>query len=415
MGRMVSLGSGPESGNGMLIEEVIDALPHGLLLLDGQFRVHRTNPRYCEMLATAPEETVGCSLFELSNRFWDVTGVRALMEEAGTVSGPGGVELERDMSAGGSRTLRARVRVRRLKPQASGPEPYFLFMVEDAGHDATVPGREAIRDRDELIARAAHELRGPFGSIANWAHLLSQGASDGALQQQGLAAIHRALKAGTQIIDELHDLALLRAGKLRLRAGLVDLVSIVDMALERPRSAAQEKGVQLEVVRDLPRVAVMGDPDRLQQILLHLLTNAIKHTPAGGRIEIALGRDETSWRLTVSDTGRGIARDALPRVFDGHHQVPPGTARLPGSLGVGLAIVRQLAELHGGSVEASSPGPGLGARFVVRLPVPALAPSGLSPASAPPAVAGEPSVASTPLALGEAQAPKRTERLLPGV
>ena len=298
-------------------------------------------------------------------------------EEAGTGSGPGTVELERDISAGGSRALRARVRVRPLKPNASGPKPCFLFMVEEAALDATVPGpREATRDRDELIARAAHELRGPFGSIANWAHLLSQGAPDGALQQQGLAAIHRALKAGTQIIDELYDLALLRAGKLRLRAGLVDLVPIVDMALERPRSAAQEKGVQLEVVRDVPSVAVMGDPDRLQQILLHLLTNAIKHTPAGGRIEIALGRDETSWRLTVSDTGRGIARYALPRIFDGNHPVSPGTARSPGSLGVGLAIVRQLAELHGGSVEASSPGPGLGARFVVRLPVPALAPSG---------------------------------------
>jgi two-component system, chemotaxis family, CheB/CheR fusion protein len=401
-----------DSGVGGPIEEIVDALPHGLLLLDGQLRVRRSSPRYCEMLATTMEDIVGRPLFELSNGLWDRSEVRALVENAGSASAPGSVELEREPPAGGPRVLR--VRVGRLKAPASDHEPFLVFTVEDATPKAVPTLRDAALDRDELIARAAHELRGPLGSMANWAHLLSQGSKDGALQLQGLAAIHRALKAATQIVDELNDVALLRAGKLRLRAGLVDLLPIVDMALEKPRAAAQEKGVQLEVVREVPSVALMGDPDRLQQILLHLLANAVRHTPAGGRIEIAIGRDETGWRLSVSDTGQGIAREALPRVFEGRTAASPGAARSPAGLGVGLTIVRHLAELHGGSVEASSPGPGLGARFVVRLPVPALAPAGLSPTDGLSALAkDQPLLASSRLP-DKAQI-KTRQGLIPGV
>jgi len=190
--------------------------------------------------------------------------------------------------------------------------------------------------------------------------------------QQGLAAIHRAVKAGSQIVDDLHDLAQLRAGRLRLSTGLVDLASILESSLEKPRAAALEKGVTLVVQRDVPSLPVMADPIRLQQMLLHLATNAVKFTPSGGRVDVQLAREETNWRVTVSDTGRGVPEHLLPRIFEGL-RLPGGSA--PGSLGVGLSIVRHLAVLHGGSVEASSGGPGQGSRFVLRLPVPALAPS----------------------------------------
>jgi signal transduction histidine kinase len=230
---------------------------------------------------------------------------------------------------------------------------------------------DEFRGADEIVARAAHELRGPLGSISNWVHLLSQGSSDGALQQQGLAAIHRALDVATRLIETLHDVSLLRAGRLTLRTGLVDLASVVDMALDRPRAAAADKGVRLEVVREVPSVPVMGDPDRLQQIVLHLLANAVECTPPGGQVEISVGREESTWRLAVTDTGRGIAPEVIPRIFGGLRPEEFTGPRPPGTLGAGLTIVRHLAELHGGSVEASSAGPGLGARFVVRLPVPA--------------------------------------------
>lgn len=205
-------------------------------------------------------------------------------------------------------------------------------------------------------------------------------------------------------------MALLRSGRLRLRSGLVDLVPIVEMALEKPRAAAREKGVQLEIVRDVARVPVMGDPDRLQQIVLQLLGNAVKFTPAGGRVDVSIGRDVTSWHLAVSDTGPGLTPELLARVFGGLRPADFVAPREPASLGVGLTIVRHLAELHGGSVEASSPGPGRGARFVVRLPVPAAIPKG----NAAPEVAGEEPSGPVDPPRGRGPAAKPPPRLLRG-
>jgi signal transduction histidine kinase len=281
---------------------------------------------------------------------------------------------------------------------------------------ASAPDTDAANPRetspqDELIARAAHELRGPLGSIANWVHLLSQAKNDVALQQQGLAAIQRALQLSGRLIDELSDVALLRTGRVRLRSGLVDLIAIVGMAMDKPRATAREKGVALELVHEVASVPVLGDPDRLQQIVLHLVGNALKFTPAGGRVDVTIDRDGTSWRLAVSDTGPGLAPELLARLFGGLRSIDFAAPRASASLGVGLAIVHHLAQLHGGSVEATSPGPGCGTRFTVRLPVPALVPSRLGGASSsrvdPSAVAGD------SRATGKRQATKQPPRLLP--
>jgi two-component system CheB/CheR fusion protein len=277
--------------------------------------------------------------------------------------------------------------------------------------DAHAAKRRETSSQDELIARAAHELRGPLGSIANWVHLLSQAKQDTALQQQGLAAIQRALQLSGRLIDELSDVALLRAGRVRLRSGLVDLVAIVEMAIDKPRSTAREQGVSLELTRELASVPVLGDPDRLQQIVLHLVGNAVKFTPAGGRVDVTIDRDGTSWRLAVSDSGPGLAPELLPRLFGDLHSVDFATPRAPASLGVGLAIVHHLAELHGGSVEAASPGPGRGARFTVRLPVPALVPSNLGDASSSRADADP--LAGGSRATGKRRATQQPPRLLP--
>jgi signal transduction histidine kinase len=266
--------------------------------------------------------------------------------------------------------------------------------------------------QDELIARASHELRGPLGSIANWVHLLSQSTQDATLQQQGLAAIQRALQVSGRLIDELADVALLRSGRVRLRSGLLDLLPIVEMALDRPRAEAREKGIDLELVRNVQSVPVLGDPDRLQQVILHLVGNAVKFTPPGGRVEIALDRDGACWRLSVSDTGPGLAAEVLERLWSGLRPGDYATPRAPASLGIGLAIVHHLAVLHGGSVQASSPGPGQGACFTVRLPVPALVPSTLgSTASANPEEPNAPPVANR--APGKRQAGQQPPRILP--
>jgi two-component system CheB/CheR fusion protein len=355
-------------------DPVLEALPQGVLVLDADLRVLRVNPRYAEIAADDAEEgTVGRTLFELSRGLWDRPDLRSLVDRARAGQG-GSVDLE---VGGGSVPPRPlRVHVRPI-PAPAGAAERLLVLVDDAAglehpRQTRAPDGGAWGD---IIARAAHELRGPLGSISNWVHLLSQGSQDPALQQQGLAAIQRALNVATRLIETLNDVSLLGAGRLTLRPVLVDLASIVDMALERPRSAAREKGVRLDYLREVASVPLMGDPDRLQQIVLNLIANAVQCTPAGGRVEISIGREASCWRLAVADTGRGIAPDVLPRIFGGLRAGDFVAPRPPATLGAGLTIVRHLAELHGGSVEATSPGPGLGARFVVRFPVTALAAS----------------------------------------
>ena len=362
---------------------VLDALPFGALVIDHSLRVRHANPRYLEQFGASASDTIRAELFALSNGLWAAAPIRALVTSGFASTTPASAELELPIAAAGDTARTLRVHVSRLRPRSAAAEPELLLLVEeqaprarDAATETTgrIPTGAApeVASGDDLVSRASHELRGPFGSIANWVHLLSESSKDAALVQQGLAAIQRAVKAGSQIVDDLYDLAQLRAGRLRLSSGLVDLTSVLDTALDKPRAAALEKGVRLEVKREVPTLPVMGDPIRLQQILLHLVTNAVKFTPPGGRVDVVLGREEATWRVTVNDTGRGVPEQVLPRIFDGL-RLPGGSA--PGSLGVGLSIVRHLAVLHGGSVEASSPGPGLGSRFVLRLPVPALAPS----------------------------------------
>jgi two-component system CheB/CheR fusion protein len=361
-----------------LVETILDALPHGLLVLDADLRVLRANSRYSEIAATPVEETVGRTLSELPGGLWDAPAVRKLLERA-REGEDGSVDVE--LGPTSARPRLVRLHVRPLEAPRPAPER-LLVVLDDALADAGAPRPVEGGGRDDIVARAAHELRGPLGSISNWVHLLSQGSKDAALQDQGLGAIQRALKVATRLIETLNDVSLLGAGRLTLRLGLVDLASVVDMALERPRSAAREKGVRLEFVREVASVPVMGDPDRLQQIVLQLLANAVECTPAGGRVEISVGREGSCWRLAVSDTGRGIAPDVLPRIFGGLRPSDFVIPRPPATLGAGLTIVRHLAELHGGSVEATSAGTDLGARFVVRLPVPALAPSNHLPSDA---------------------------------
>ncbi|HSD26061.1 MAG TPA: ATP-binding protein [Vicinamibacteria bacterium] len=393
MRRNAAQASALGTGASIPIEPVLDVLPQGVLLLDAELRVLKTNSRYCEIAAARGGETTGGRLFELSQGLWDVDAVHDLVEGA-RAGEPGSAEVELNARNGHPRAVR--VHVRRLERAAApGCLLFLVEALEDGSTAAEAARLDAIRGRDELIARAAHELRGPLGSISNWVHLLSQGSKDAALQQQGLDAIQRALNVATRLIENLHDVSLLDAGRVSLRLGLVDLAAVVDMALERPRSAAQDKGVRLESVRDVPSVPVMGDPDRLQQIVLHLLANAVECTPPGGRVEISVGREGPSWRLAVSDTGRGIPPEILPRIFGGLRPTDFTAPRPPSTLGAGLAIVRHLAELHGGTVEATSRGPGLGARFVVRLPVPALVPAGPEPVAGKDPAAAKPRPAGT--------------------
>ncbi|HVF35504.1 MAG TPA: ATP-binding protein [Candidatus Saccharimonadia bacterium] len=244
-----------------------------------------------------------------------------------------------------------------------------------AEREARTQAERASRLKDDFLATLSHELRTPLNAILGWSQILSSGKANEAERQRGSDAIVRNARAQAQLIEDLLDMSRIMAGKVRLDAQPVDPAGIIDAAFESARPAADARGVHLSRIVD-PRVGpVTGDPHRLQQIVWNLLTNAVKFTPKGGRVSITLRRVESSVEITVADTGIGISPEFLPHVFDRFRQADASTTRTHGGLGLGLSIVRNLVELHGGTVRAESSGVGFGSRFVVKLPLAALSPS----------------------------------------
>jgi PAS domain S-box-containing protein len=223
------------------------------------------------------------------------------------------------------------------------------------------------RMKDEFLATLSHELRTPLNAILGWSQLLRTGRLEKPDFEQGLETVERNAKIQAQLIEDLLDMSRVISGKLRLDVQRVELPPVIDAAIETVRPAADAKGIQLHRVIDHHAGAVMGDPARLQQIVWNLLSNAIKFTPAGGRVQILLERVGNYVHITVMDTGEGISQQFLPYVFERFRQANQATTRKHMGLGLGLAIVRHLTELHGGSVLASSGGEGLGSTFTVTL------------------------------------------------
>jgi signal transduction histidine kinase/CheY-like chemotaxis protein len=229
--------------------------------------------------------------------------------------------------------------------------------------------RNANRMKDEFLAVLSHELRTPLNAIVGYSRLLRGRVLTGEKAERGLDTLERNATALTQIVEDVLDVSRIVAGKVRLDVQPVELPLIVDNAVATVQPAADAKHLRVQVVVD-PRVGpVAGDPDRLQQIVWNLLANAVKFTPKGGRVQVRLERVNSHVEIVVSDTGIGIRADFLPHVFDRFRQADGGSTRKTGGLGLGLAIVRHLVELHGGTVEAASAGEDKGSTFRVRLPI----------------------------------------------
>ncbi|HTL28014.1 MAG TPA: PAS domain S-box protein, partial [Tepidisphaeraceae bacterium] len=224
------------------------------------------------------------------------------------------------------------------------------------------------RMKDEFLATLSHELRTPLNAILGWSQLLRTGRLDQTDVEQGLETVERNAKIQAQLIEDLLDMSRIISGKLRLDVQRVELPPVIEAAIETVKPAADAKGIHLHRIIDHQAGAVMVDPARLQQIVWNLLSNAIKFTPSGGRVQILLERVENFVRISVMDTGEGIAQEFLPYVFERFRQADPSTTRKHMGLGLGLAIVRHLSELHGGTVQATSCGEGHGATFTVTLP-----------------------------------------------
>jgi len=238
----------------------------------------------------------------------------------------------------------------------------------ERAQDANRSSELASRAKDEFLGVVSHELRTPLNAVLGWSQLLrGPSAADPAVLAKGLAVIDRNARAQAKLIEDLLDVSRIITGKLRLELRPLELEATILAALEVIRPAADAKGLDLSSALEAGAV-VSGDPDRLQQVVWNLVSNAVKFTPTGGRVEVALRRRRTSVRLVVSDSGRGIDPDLLPHVFERFWQADSSPTRHHGGLGLGLAIVRHLVELHGGSVRAESGGTGRGSTFTVRLP-----------------------------------------------
>lgn len=248
----------------------------------------------------------------------------------------------------------------------------------------------ANRAKDAFLATISHELRTPLSPILCWSRMLREGALDGSQSCQALEAIERNARAQARLIEDLLDVSRIVSGKLRLDVCPVEVQPVIQAAIEVVRPAADAKNIRLQAVLDTASATVSGDPQRLQQVVWNLLSNAIKFTPKGGRVQVVLERVNSHVEIAVVDNGPGISPEFLPRVFERFQQADNTDTREHGGLGLGLAIVRHIVELHGGNVRVESPGPGRGAVFTVTLPLAAVT------RALPPAERRHPTAVDTP-------------------
>jgi PAS domain S-box-containing protein len=289
------------------------------------------------------------------SKFWAHVTITALRDETGRLRGF--AKLTRDLTE----------RKRTEALEASGAEREALLEGE---RNARMMAQRTARMKDEFLATLSHELRTPLNAILGWTQLLrARKTPEPAEFTRAMEVIERNARAQVRLIDDLLDLSRIMAGRFRLDVQQVSLADIVRGALDSIEPAAQAKGLRLESVLDPRSVIVSGDPARLQQVFWNLLSNAVKFTPKGGRIQALLQRVNSHIEFSVSDTGIGISENFLPHVFERFSQQDGSTHRQYGGLGLGLAISKQLVDMHGGSIQAKSMGEGQGATFVVTLPL----------------------------------------------
>jgi PAS domain S-box-containing protein len=287
-------------------------------------------------------------------RFWAHVTITALRDEHRL---RGFAKLTRDLTE----------RRRTEALEASGAERAEML---EAERNARLLAQRSARVKDEFLATLSHELRTPLNAILGWAQLLRVKSNPATAEvQRGMEVIERNARAQVRLIDDLLDLSRIMSGRFRLDVQQVSLHDIVKGALDSIEPTAQNKGVRLENILDPKSVIVSGDPGRLQQIFWNLLSNAIKFTPKGGKVQVLLQRVNSHIEFSVADSGIGIPASFLPHVFERFSQKDSSTQREFGGLGLGLAISKQLVDLHGGSIQAKSLGEGHGATFVVSLPL----------------------------------------------
>jgi two-component system, chemotaxis family, CheB/CheR fusion protein len=368
--------------------ELVDTVPGPLVILDGELRIEKGNVAFYEIFKTKAELARGRLLAEFGARHWGqpelLAALRGVLDSGAMLEE---LPLEVEFPGIGPRTLS--LNARRLHPDRD-PRGRLLLAIEDRTevkraeqgrevllaleHDARTQAEAADHLKDEFVATASHELRGPLTVISGWMNILLEAGDtvEPVTLAKALAAIGRGVTAQGRLISDLLDHSRIVAGKVELRRTPIDLFSVAEAALIGVRAAADAKDIDVVLKRDTSPCAVLGDFDRMQQVLWNLFLNAIKFTPPRGSVRISVGRIDNQVEVRVRDTGCGIASEFLPHVFDRFRQAEGSSARIQPGLGLGLTLVRELIELHGGTVSAESAGKDQGATFTVVLPIPAV-------------------------------------------
>ncbi|MBD1999781.1 PAS domain-containing protein [Leptolyngbya sp. FACHB-541] len=366
-------------------EAIVETVQVPLLVLEPDFRVNTANRSFYDTFQVAPPETAQTLLFDLGNGQWNIPGLRSLLEDVLTNNTDlQNFEVEHDFERIGHKVMLLNAwkiiqteEAQRLLLSVEDITDRKQFEAERAQllsqeQAARQQAEAANRAKDEFLSNLSHELRNPLNTMLGWSQLLCNRQLDEAATTRGLEVIERSARAQSQLIEDMLDISRITSGKLHLNTRLLDLVSLVNLAIESVQLAAESKTIQ--IVSQLNTATVVGDSDRLQQVLWNLLSNAIKFTPPGGRIEITVASMQADAEIRINDSGQGIPLDLLPYVFDRFRQGDSSTTKTRQGLGLGLAIVRHIVELHGGTVQAESPGEGQGTTITVRLPLRSMPP-----------------------------------------
>jgi len=360
-------------------ETIVETVPTPLVVLDTDLRVNTANRSFYDTFQVSEAETEQSSLFALGNGQWNIPQLRSSLTDllANQVQIQD-LEMEHYFEQIGQKTML--LNACKLRRDDS---LMLLLSIEDITdrkqyeiersqlltqeQSARQQAETANQAKDEFLSNLSHELRNPLNSMLGWTKLLSTRTLDETAEARALEVIEQSAKAQSQLIEDLLDTSRIVSGKLRVVTCPIDLVEVVQSAIGIVQPSAQAKNIQ--IISSLNPVSILGDSDRLQQVLWNLLSNAIKFTPSGGQVNITLEALPAYAEIRVSDTGKGIQADLLPYIFDRFRQGDSSSTKASQGLGLGLSIVRQLVELHGGTVQAESLGEGQGTTMTVQLPL----------------------------------------------
>ncbi|BAY27499.1 two-component hybrid sensor and regulator [Calothrix sp. NIES-2100] len=346
-------------------ETIIETVQIPLVVLDADLRVNAANRAFYQTFRVSEAETIQMLLFELGNGQWDIPKLRSMLNSIlADELAVQDFEVNHDFEQIGHKNML----LNGCKLHREDNIDMILLAISDVTERTARQRVEAAsRAKDEFLAILSHELRNPLTVLLGWVPLLRNRDCDEATVDHALEAIEQSSKQLHYLIEDILDTSRIASGKLQLNSHPIDLSLLVQAALDSVNLSAVAKNIQL--VSSLSSISVLGDAERLQQVLGNLLSNAIKFTPAGGRVDITLSQVDQQAQIQVSDTGIGIPANLLPHIFERFYQGDSSTTKTNQGLGLGLAIVRYLIELHGGTVLAESPGEGQGATLTVRLPL----------------------------------------------